>query len=379
MTGPAQCSVSFQSYDAEMEGAFRLTAVKSALSFGGAPRNRLLNLDHTDSGASHAVLAAQEGSSPAAVSVVPLIARSLSSSPRNVRVTVQSLAALTRQDVSNLSLFCQSTLKSRFLAVPSDARSEEAVTLEAGPECGQFVVAPAYDLNPGHGSAWKVSIVTSHTPVVAPVNRLPTPPPSPIVRTAVPLPEPPVQTVPENQEVAIIAEPTQPLVLSAPEAAPAVIPASYFLSINSLRLWLTKFWLLRVLLYFISHRPPPVEAQTSVEITEDPVDEVETHSDEDDDTVAPSVTTAADVGTVAYLDEDTKASEVSPLLFDVAAGSVSMLVRPTLATASVSTDALKIYFDGMPVKRTVCALNEGVFLVEFSAGIAGGRVSVLSI
>lgn len=375
MTGPAKCSVSFQSYDAEMKGEIRLAAIRRALSYGGAPRGQLLN---SDASASHVILAAPAGSSPATVSVVPIITPAPSSSPRSVRVSTQSLAALVPRSVTDLTLFCPSTLGSRFVAVPSDAKLDEHVALQASPECAQFLVAPAYSLGTG---AWKVSITTSHAPFTAAVNQLPSPPSSP-ASASLSLPKITAHAAPEKDVVIDEVEETAEASQSAPESSspPSAIGIPFIPSIIALRLLLVKLWLFRVLMYLGAHRLPHKEVHTPIKAQiEEPEAREDEHEDEaDDETVAPSVSSAADVGTVAYLDDDLKGSvsEVSELLFDVGAGDVALLVRSAVASASASTDTLKIDLDGVPVKRTVRALNDGVFLFEFSAGTAGGRLSV---
>ncbi|KZP32250.1 hypothetical protein FIBSPDRAFT_513224 [Athelia psychrophila] len=378
MTGPAKCSVSFQSYGTEMQGNTRLAAIRKALSYSGTPRGQLLNLD---SSLSHAILAAQEGSSSTTVSVVPLITPTPSASPRTVDVSVKALATLLPRDVTGLALFCPSTQKSRFLAVPSNTKSDEDVSLQAGTVCGQFVVASAYDLGSGGSSAWKVSVTTAHTPVTTSLNHLPSPPLSP-VSAPLPLPEVPAQSAPAKEAAAEeVEEKTEaPLPVAIPSSL-ANIP--FLPSTIILKILLVKLLLLRVLMYFSARRLPPREVPTPIKAQKMQIEEPEAHEDEDeadDETVAPSVSSAADIATVTKIDdEDLKGSVrgVPALLFDVGAGDVSILVRPTAETTSVSTDALKIDLDGVPVKRTVRALNDGIFLFEFSAGTTGGRLSVL--
>ncbi|KAF7982103.1 hypothetical protein HWV62_30433 [Athelia sp. TMB] len=362
-------------YDAEMKGEIRLAAVRRALSYGGAPRGQLLNFDAS---ASHAILAAPAGSSPTTVSVVPIITPVPSSSSRSIRVSTQSLAALVPRDITDLSLFCPSTLGSRFVAVPSDAKLDEHVALQASSECAQFLLAPAYNLGTG---AWKVSLTTSHTRFTAAVSQLPSPPSSPVT-ARLSLSKDAVHAVPVKEVVIDEVEGKNDASDSAPESSPppSALSIPFIPSIIVLQLWLVKLWLFRLLMHLGAHRLPQkeVHAYIKAHVEEPEAHEHEDEDEADDETVAPSVSSAADVGTVAYLDDDLKSSVsgVSELLFDVGAGDVALLVRSAVASASASTDTLKIDLDGMPVKRTVRALDDGIFLFEFSAGTAGGRLSV---
>jgi hypothetical protein len=191
------------------------------------------------------------------VFVIPITALS---STDIVRLRVHTLCALLPSGTVELALFSCSSSRPSFLKVPSDERSEEAVTLLVGPECSQFIVAPVYILR-ARGGVWGVSILTPHVLVAAdpvPISHLPTPPPSPPFFQ--PSARNPYVSLARSKAKHLDPHSQKRITADAPRLAQTICAprdiTRYFSYIVSLAIWLLKLWLLRILLYYSARRLP---------------------------------------------------------------------------------------------------------------------------
>jgi hypothetical protein len=156
----------------------------------------------------------------------------------------------------------------------------------------------------------------------------------------------------------------------------------YISYVFSLSILLIKLWLLRIMIYYGALRLPYDGVDDYSDGEEEEMDDdgmtvwegIEPLTEEDE----PSVSTAADAGFVAELDEQkVEGGNCSPLLLDVAGGDVSILLRP--AAGLSSANFIEIELNGEPVERDVQAFHDGTFLVEFKGRSAGGRVSIFAL
>jgi hypothetical protein len=152
----------------------------------------------------------------------------------------------------------------------------------------------------------------------------------------------------------------------------------YISYIVSFAILLLKLLLLRILIYLSARRLPYEGYDDCMEEEEE--GEGEEWEEVDDSRMsvwrdfpplpeedALSGCTAADPDS----EQGMKGGQSLPLLLDVAAGNVSILLRSNMVEPSI-----RIELDGKQVERSVLVLGEGTSLVEFNAEV-GGRVSVL--
>ncbi|KIM85519.1 hypothetical protein PILCRDRAFT_5807 [Piloderma croceum F 1598] len=373
ITGTGKGSLFVQTYDAGTKLHLCKAAIHDSLSFSSFQNSyQLLPCDHN---LSYTILASQAATCPQFVFVIPITALS---STVIVRLQVHTLCALLPSGTAELALFSCSSSRASFLKVPSDERSEEAVTLLVGPECSQFIVAPVYILR-ARGGVWGVSILTPHVLVAAdpvPISHLPTPPPSP----------PFFQPSARNPHVSLARSKTKRsdphsqkriTANAGPRLALTICAlrdiTRFFSYIVSLTIWLLKLWLLRMLLYY-SARRLPYEGTDDWSEGEEALDEsstiwqgIESMAEEDE----------ASVSRAAFVVElDEKEHEYSPLLLDVAGKDVSVLLRPAVGFSYA--DFIKIELDGQPIQPNVQALDDGFYLVGFRGRSSSGRVSIFA-
>ena len=331
------------------------------------------------------LLASQTATCTQFVSVIPFVVSPLLPA-QNIHVRVRTLGALLPPGTSELSLFSNPTW-ARFLEVPTDEQSEESITLLTGSGCGQFIVAPVYDLRSPHG-VWGVSILAPHSLAAANfMAPFPTPPPSPpLIRPFVRRYRGPSASPvrlnakewdsPRRREIQQrITANASPLIIRSPTTI-----TRYLSSLISLAIWLIKLCLLRILFYYMARRLP-YEGVDDWSEREDEADEditivwkgLEPRLAEEDEL---SVSSAADTEFTAESNEDEmKGSEYLPLLLDVASEDISILLRPAIGLSSV--DLIEMELNGQPMTRNVQALDDGIFIV----GIRGpvyGRVTIVA-
>lgn len=385
ITGPAGSSTLFQNHFADSDQVSRKTAIQKSLSFCSLEESyQVLDLD-CDIGSNAAViLTSLEASYPKVASVIPFTITLWEAA----HIRAQTLSTLLPPGTSELSLFAQATLKSRFLTLLPEEQPDAALNLTVGPGCGQFIIAPVYDIGQ-HETDWQASVLTKHQFVKAESdqeNRLPTPPPSPYIRPverrrlASPSPERLAEDSKATEE-ATITEKGPPLALTIRPRGSASL-TKYILYIISLSGWLFKFWLLRVWLFFRARRVSDEAVELLSEGDEEEEEEEEIDEEVDEGTVvwegletlaeedALSISTAANADAKAELVEEPS----STLLLDVPAGSLSILLRAV--TTSQTLKDFQIELDGKPLASSVKALGEGIFSVDVEGSMNGGRVSI---
>ncbi|TFK41336.1 hypothetical protein BDQ12DRAFT_679287 [Crucibulum laeve] len=148
-------------------------------------------LSHSTS-ALHLLSCGQTGivlASPSTKNIVKAVAIPFLDNRQNIHIALEPLSAMLFNGITLFSVFCPANHNTCFLDTSPDDQSDKTLSLISERSGSRFILSPVYDIgdqNSGSspGIQWKVSILTSHEPGLAPLalddaDILPTPPPSP--------------------------------------------------------------------------------------------------------------------------------------------------------------------------------------------------------
>lgn len=358
------------------------------------------------------------------ISIIPFLAAP-SPPAREIRIRVSALASLLPSGTSHICLFNRTTMNARFLAMPSGEKANlddtATVTLFVGLQCNSLILSPVYKLGSYQASIVSPHILTATDSVSSTLHRPPTPPatPPPPVRprntartsrqqskshshsrsrlrqSRSPQSDASQTIVDAQQRISVLADAN--LIFKALAHHTSQGLRGYISYMLSFAVLLLKLLLLRGLIYLSTKRLPYEGFDDWMEDGDGEEWEfVDTIGNswrvgwrdyeplmEEDDRL--SDCTAAEDGDAIKPDpvqESTKAGPSIPLLIDVPAGDVSILLRSdTPSPPELIVDCIRIELDGKRVVGSdgrVQVLGEGICSVEFSTGVGHeGRVSIL--
>ena len=386
--------VSLQSYSAGTE--HHLTnAIRDSLSFCSVDDyHRTLD---TDTASCDAIIMSSGGSTPKTISIMPL------SDIRHpavcvVRVRLRTLASLVPPGTTELLLFSPGSVICRYLSISPSHDVDAAIDLMVGTGCSQLSVAPVYNIVPKHERLWKVSVMTSYKLVTTDpeksIHSLLTPPPSPKISAVLTEPIPamslPVQSNTESRATQLVGKNTvtaamPPLTLTRKTTVGVV---SYLALIASFVVWLLKAGLMRYLhslamlslrrgsdgeIHFHGEEKEICDDSADVDEAASVVSQPSVEEDER------SVSTVVDEYVANEGNDEGEMHSVSssPLLIDIPAGEVCVLLRSSIAGQSL--EDVQITLDGNPVTLSTEILADDTSLMRFSGGENGGRVSLVAL
>ncbi|KAJ6519481.1 hypothetical protein C8R45DRAFT_886016 [Mycena sanguinolenta] len=303
-------------------------------------------------------------SSPRVVSHTPgvlVVASAADKYPVEVAVVpIASRTPVVRSDLSLRSLSAVVSEKGPFFMFSSlhraarfiEDESDESITVTAGRSGGQFVASPAHTVIHGEDQ-WQIGLMSSHSPLSAHAEGLPTPPPSPRLR---PLPNR-VSESPDPSFLNLAAPiPTPGEQAASPSSSQLVVHSSRGRGVLALmwRIFIGLFgWLARLLRRRRADIPPKRTVDERTPLLQQEQPRVEVSILDDPEPQASSSEQAA----------------VSGISFDVGGGQTTILFQATRP----SSFHVPVQLNGQNIDSDIHVqkLSDKLFVVEFTSTTGG--------